>query len=416
MLFTHLLLKSLFTMNNKLKFHCMKLIAVMIFTTIGLSLSGQDTTRTRPARPVFRMPRPILSPEILPDNRVIFRLLAKDVQKVSISGDWMAGFMASENMIKNDTGLFTITVGPLKPELYSYTFSVNGVRILDPNNPLTKRDGTRNESTFIIRGTESDLYLVKDVPHGILAKVWYQSPSLGLTRRMYIYTPPGYENQKTKYPVLYLLHGGGGDEDAWTTLGRTCQIMDNLIAGGSTKPMIVVMPNGNPGQSAAFTDAPARDASAQVSFADMGRGLFEESLVKDIIPYIEKHYRVLSNKNKRAVAGLSMGGMQTLTLSGKYPDKFGYIGVMSMGLVDRSAMGLPADVDQDARFEALKKSGYQLYWVGIGKDDFLYTAAQNLKAALDKHGFKYTWRESTGGHTWANWRIYLSELTPLLFR
>jgi enterochelin esterase family protein len=393
-------------------------IAAFFFSLITLSLPAQEVTRQQPQpRPVVRMPRPVVSPEILPDNKVIFRLYAKEVTKVTISGDWMSGFMAGEPMVRNDTGLFSITVGPLKPELYSYTFIIDGVRVLDSNNPLVKRDGTRNESMFIIPGPESDLYLVKEVPHGSLSKVWYNSPTLNLTRRIYIYTPPGYENGKTKYPVFYLLHGGGGDEDAWTTLGRTCQIMDNLIAQGKAKPMIVVMPNGNPGQSAAFTDTPARTGSAaQTSFADMGRGLFEESLVKDIIPYVEKHYRVLSDKYNRAVAGLSMGGMQTLTLSGKYPDKFGYIGVMSMGLVDRSSMGLPADQDQDARFEALKKSGYKLYWVGIGKDDFLYGSAQSLKAALDKHGFKYTWRESTGGHTWANWRIYLSELAPLLFR
>lgn len=388
---------------------------ILISLIVPISVNGQDKPAF-PPRPAFRMPVVIKTAEILPDNKVTFRLYAKDAATVSISGDWMQGFGTSEPMVRNDTGLYSITVGPLKPELYSYTLIVNGVRVLDPNNPLTKRDGTRNESMFIIAGPESELYLVKDVPHGALSKVWYNSPTLNLKRRMYIYTPPGYESEKTKYPVFYLLHGGGGDEDAWMTLGRTCQIMDNLIALGKAKPMIVVMPNGNPGQSAAFTDAPARDASAQVSFADMGRGLFEESLVKDIIPYIESHYRVLPAKNNRAVAGLSMGGMQTLTLSGKYPDKFGYIGVMSMGLVDRSSMGLPPDQDQDARFEALKKSGYRLYWVGIGKDDFLYNAAQSLKTALDKHGFKYTWRESTGGHTWANWRIYLSELVPLLFR
>jgi enterochelin esterase family protein len=149
---------------------------------------------------------------------------------------------------------------------------------------------------------------------------------------------------------------------------------------------------------------------------DMAKGLFEESLVKDIIPYVEKHYRVLIDKNNRAVAGLSMGGMQTLTLAGKYSDKFSYYGVMSMGLVDRTAMGLPVNSDQDAQFEALKKSGFKLYWVGVGKDDFLYKSAQDLRAALDKHGIKYTYRESTGGHTWANWRIYLSELAPILFR
>lgn len=389
---------------------------VLFLLIPALSLSGQDRTREQ-QRPAFRMPAVVKSAELLPDNKVIFRLFAKDASDVKISGDWMAGFGTAEPMVRNDTGLFSITVGPLKPELYSYTFVVNGVRVLDPNNPLTKRDGTRNESMFIVPGAGSDLYITKDVLHGSLHKVWYNSPVLNLTRRMYIYTPPGYEDGKTKYPVLYLLHGGGGDEDAWTTLGRVCQILDNLISQGKARPMLVVMPNGNPGQSGAFTDAPAKLSNTpQPTMADMARGLFEESLVKDLIPYVEKHFRVLTDKNHRAVSGLSMGGMQTLTFAGKYPDKFSYFGVMSMGLVDRPAMGLPPENDQDAQFEALKKSGYKLYWVGIGKDDFLYNPALNLKAALDKHEIKYTFRESTGGHTWANWRIYLSELAPLLFK
>jgi enterochelin esterase-like enzyme len=389
-------------------------ILILLSATIGLM--GQENTKPQP-RPAFRIPVPLVSPEIMLDNSVTFRLLAKDAAKANISGDWMETPWSTVPMVKNDTGLFTITVGPLKPELYSYSLIVDGVRMIDPNNPLTKRDGTRNESMFIIPGEASDLYITKNIPHGTLQKVWYSSPVLNLTRRMYIYTPPGYEDNKAKYPVLYLLHGGGGDEDAWTTLGRTCQILDNLIAQGKTKPMIVVMPNGNPGQVCVFTDAPPKPAdSRQFTMSDMAKGLFEESLIKDIIPYVEKHFRVLSNKNNRAVSGLSMGGMQTLTFAGKYPDKFSYFGVMSMGLVDRSSMGLPANNDQDAQFEALKRSGYKLYWVGIGKDDFLYNPALKLKDALDKHGIKYTWRESTGGHTWANWRIYLSELAPLLFK
>ncbi|MCX6254709.1 MAG: alpha/beta hydrolase-fold protein, partial [Bacteroidia bacterium] len=388
-----------------------KLVFVTIVINLMLSLitfvvSAQEavkqTVNQPAARPAFRMQVVIKSAEILPDNSVIFRLPSKDAGTVAVSGDWMPGFGASVPMVRNDTNLWTLTVGPLKPELYSYTFLIDGIRVLDPNNPQVKRDGRRIESMFLVPGNESDLYFVKDVPHGTLAKIWYDSPTLKLNKRMYVYTPAGYETGKESYPVFYLLHGGGGDEDAWTTLGRTCQIMDNLIAQGKAKPMIVVMPNGNPGQSAAFTDAPAETAAkAQSSPGDMGRGMFEESLVKDIIPFVESHYRVLADRNNRALAGLSMGGMQTLTLTSNYPTTFGYIGVMSMGLVEANSMGLKPDPDQDAKFETLKNRGYKLYWVGVGKDDFLYKSAQNLRAALDKHGLKYTYRESTGGHTWA---------------
>ncbi len=390
----------------------------ILFLLMTLSTFAQEASKkpvNQPApRPAFRMPAALKSAEILPDNSVIFRLLSKDASSVAVSGDWMPGFGASVPMVKNDTNLWTLTVGPLKPELYSYTFLIDGIRVTDPNNPLIKRDGTRNESMLLVPGEESDLYLVKNIPHGTLSKVWYGSPTLKLSRRMYVYTPAGYEDNQTKYPVFYLLHGGGGDEDAWTTLGRTCQIMDNLISQGKAKPMIVVMPNGNPGQEAAFTDA-AVSPSLSAPY-DMGLGLFEESMVKDIIPYVESHYRVVADRDHRALAGLSMGGMQTLTLTGNYPYMFGYIGVMSMGLVDATTMGLKPDPDQDAKFETLKNSGYKLYWVGVGKDDFLYKSVQDLRTALAKHGLKYTYRESTGGHSWSNWRIYLSEFAPQLFR
>jgi enterochelin esterase-like enzyme len=387
------------------------ILLVLLKPIVGFA---QENAKQPAVRPAFRMPPVTKSAEILPDNSVTFRLLSKEAGSVAVSGDWMPGFGASVPMVKNDTNLWTLTVGPLKPELYSYTFLINGVRVLDPNNPQVKRDGTRNESMFLIPGAESDLYIVKDVPHGTLAKIWYESPGLKLTRRMYVYTPAGYENSNNKYPVFYLLHGGGGDEDAWTTLGRTCQIMDNLIALGRAKPMIVIMPNGNPGQTAAFTDAPSRPVTTNPY--DMGMGLFEESLVKDIIPYVESHYRVISDRDNRALAGLSMGGMQTLALTGSYPSMFGYIGVMSMGLVDAASMGLKPDPDQDKKFESLKDSAYKLFWVGVGKDDFLYKSVQSLRSSLDKHGLKYTYRESTGGHSWSNWRIYLSEFAPQLFR
>lgn len=359
----------------------------------------------------------VTSPEILTDNKVTFRIFSENAKTVAVSGDWMPGFFSSEPLVRNDTGLWTITLGPLKPEFYGYVFMVDDVRVLDPNNPQIKRDGTRNESILLMPGIESNLYAVKNVPHGILSKVWYNSPVLKMNRRMYVYTPAGYESGVQKYPVLYLLHGGGGDEDAWTTLGRTCQIMDNLISQGKAKPMIVVMTNGNPWQAAAPGEEPARaSGSGQPDFAAMGRGLFEESLIKDVIPYIESHYRVIPERDYRAVAGLSMGGMQTMNFALNYPMVFGYYGVMSMGLVDATRMGIPADPDLDKKFEFLKNSGYKLYWIGCGKDDFLYQSAQDLLKKLDEIGMKYTYRESTGGHTWANWRIYLSELAPVLFK
>src|SRR5664279_1712403 len=206
------------------------IVTILFLSFIAFALNAQDNTKkpsTQPGtRPAFRMPVTVKSGEILPDNSVVFRLLAKDPVSVSVSGDWMPGFGATVPMVKNDTNLWTLTVGPLKPELYSYTLLIDGVRVTDPNNPLVKRDGTRNESMLFIPGPESDLYSVKDVPHGTLSKIWYDSPILKLNRRMYIYTPAGYENSKIKYPVFYLLHGGGGDEDAWTTLGRACQILD----------------------------------------------------------------------------------------------------------------------------------------------------------------------------------------------
>jgi len=373
------------------------------------------------------------SPEILADNRVTFRLTAPNATEVLLNGDWPGGM--KQVMTKDDQGVWSITVGPLKPELWGYTFMVNGVRLLDPRNANTKRDGVRIDNILLIPGPESDLYAVKDVPHGNVSMVWYDSPTLKLNRRMYVYTPPDYGKGTGRYPVFYLLHGGGGDEDAWFTLGRTGQILDNLIAQGKAKPMIVVMPNGNPNQKmatgtgpipgqsagmgmpagrgaaapapgAAPAAAPARGAAA----GGMMGSAFPESLVKDIIPFIEKNYRAIPNKDSRAIAGLSMGGGHTLSATNNHPGTFGYIGVWSSGArqVDDALI---------KQLEAVKKSGVKLYYVGCGVDDQLaYAGSKNLVGLLEKIGMKYTFRESSGGHTWFNWRIYLGEIAPLLFR
>ncbi len=361
-------------------------------------------------------PRISKSPEINPDNSVTFRLLAKSASKIGLSGNWMPGWGTVADL-KSDTGLWSITIDPLPSEMYTYSFIVDGVRTIDPVNATVVRDGIRNESMFMVPGEKADLYATNEVPHGVLEKIWYSSPTLGMDRLLYVYTPPGYRNSTASYPVLYLLHGAGGDEDAWTTLGRTPQILDNVIAAGKARPMIVVMTNGNPGQAAAPGVGPVKAVAAPQNPGAMGQGKFEESLVRDVIPFIEKNYRVTASKDNRAVSGLSMGGMQTMNLANTYPGVFSYYGIMSMGLMDMSRFGGKDDpVARVSNLENLRKSGVDLYWIACGKDDFLYKSVQDLRKFLDDNKFPYQYFESTGGHTWTNWRIYLSELSQKLFK
>ena len=381
-------------------------VACMVFGIHALTAQEAPWMRNR-----------VVSPELHPDNSATFKIFSPDSEKITISGNWMEDWGASEALVKNDTGLWTLTIGPLEPEIYTYSFSSNGIRFLDPANSLVMRDGRRHESMLLVPGEASSLYAVKNVPHGKLSKVWYDSPTLDLNRRMYVYTPPGYESGTEKYPVFYLLHGGGGDEDAWSTLGRTCQIMDNLIAQGKAKPMIVVMTNGNPGDAAAPGEAPPKKAEDNMEgIMRMGSGVFEKSLVKDVIPFVEKQYRTLSGRENRAVSGLSMGGMQTMNLAFDYTETFDYFGVMSMGITPPDQSGRSWFQDVDTRIKNLETKGYKLYWIGCGTDDFLYEAAGNLVAKMKENNLEFTYRESTGGHTWSNWRIYLSEFVPLLFK
>jgi enterochelin esterase-like enzyme len=361
------------------------------------------------------------SPEILPDNRVIFRLNAPKATTVSVAGDWNNGATASENMIKDDTGLWTVTLGPLKPDYYGYKFTVDGITNIDPGNLQIRRDWQGYESVLLMPGIETDLYFVKNVPSGTLLKVWYDSPNLGFRRRMYIYTPPGYEKSTEKYPVLYLLHGGMNDEDTWTSMGRVNVIMDNLIAQKKAKPMIVVMPNGNPDQAAVSFDsypftlttanAANSPASAGGSVSNMLNGMFEESLIKDVIPFIEANYRVIANKENRALIGYSMGGGQTYQITLKYPDVFDYIGAFGPAIFAQTP-------ESEKQMAALKSADPKLYWVGVGSDDQLCYAGttQILLPLLKKYNINYYFNESTGGHNWQNWRIYLSECVPMFFK
>ena len=367
----------------------------------------------------------LVSPELENDNSVIFRIKAPQAENVSLSGNWMPMIPNGDQgmkrqtaaLTKDGTGVWSVKLGPLEPELYTYTFSVDEVPTLDPSNLKVARDGIfRTESVLYVPGEASDLYWAKTGPKGSVHQIWYESPTLELTRRMYVYTPPGYYGSNKDYPVMYLLHGGGGDEEAWPTLGVAPTILDNLINSGKAEPMIVVMTNGNPSQASAQTITP-KLPDMDVSARGMASMLFEKSLVNDVIPYIEANFRVKATKENRALTGLSMGGLQTMNTSFANPDLFDYIGVMSMGFADLSRFGIEVDHTKRAKeILALKEANPKLYWIACGKDDFLYESVVTMREELDKQDFNYIYRESPGGHTWTNWRIYLSEFAPMLFK
>ena len=360
----------------------------------------------------------ILSPEIHEDHTVTFRLQAPNAAEVKLTGDWMPaeGWVpGSVAMTKNENGLWTYTTGELEPELYGYAFLVDGIRVNDPNNAFVSRDIATLTNIFMVGGGQADLYKVNEVPHGSVTRRWYDSPGLNMKRRLTIYTPPGYEASRKKYPVLYLLHGAGGDEEAWIELGRAAQIMDNLIARGKAKPMIVVMPHGNVIQDA----APGKGTQGYYKPAFMVPktmdGTYEETFM-DIVNFVEKSYRVRSDKAYRAVAGLSMGGYHSLHISRYYPNTFDYVGLFSAAILPNQNTTSKVYQDMDGTLQNQMENGYELYWIGIGKTDFLYRNNQEYKAKLEDMGMPFTYRESEGGHVWKNWRVYLSEFVPLLFQ
>lgn len=348
--------------------------------------------------------KPIVSPEIK-GNEVTFRIKAPKAREVMLYGSWMLKYTDREVLIEKEEGVWKVTLPVPEPDIYTYHFIVDGIVMNDAANIMMQRDGTRYLSVLFVDGTKTTNYK-EAKKRGNLTKVWYASPSLDMSRRMYVYTPYGYENSNKKYPVLYLLHGGGGDEDAWSNMGFACQILDNLIQQSKAKPMIVVMPNGNPGQQAA---KPLMLEEKAFNYQDPSTAnLFIHSLVKDIVPYIEKNYRVIGKPDSRAVSGLSMGGGHTMSVTNNYPGMFGYIAPMSMGIREGQEI--------DTQLQALKKAGYKLYWLACGDADFAYPGAKLLHEALDKNGITHTFHVTGGGHTWSNWRNYLNTLVPLLFK
>lgn len=373
---------------------------------------------------------PVVSPEIHDDNTVTFRLKAPKAVKVQVTGDFLpATPIETPRGIWEGPGIADLKEGkdgvweyttpePLAPELYMYSFIVDGLKIMDPSNVYMIRDVAMVTNVFIIGGDRADLYEVNDVPHGTVRRMWYNSPTLKMDRRLTVYTPAGYETSGKRYPVFYLLHGAGGDEEAWINLGRTSQILDNLIAQGKADPMIVVMTNGNawqkaaPGESEQGMVVPGMRPSGDMKALEGG---FELAF-PDVVKFIEKNFRTKTGRSNRAIAGLSMGSFHSANISRYYPNMFGYVGLFSGAASKNEKSTCPVYTDFEGKLKVQFSKKPLLYYIACGKTDFVYKGVTDYRKLLDDNGYKYEYYESEGGHIWRNWRIYLTEFAPKLFK
>ncbi len=356
----------------------------------------------------------VQSPVVNADGTVTFNFYSPSAQRVSVSGDFDEIRNQRLEMTKQENGVWTVTTKALNPELYSYSLSVDGQRFVDPANSYVNRDISTLSNIFIVTKSNDDkghLYSVNDVPHGTLSRVWYDSPTLGQQRRMTVYLPAAYDGKKA-FPVMYLLHGHGGDETAWGDLGRASQIMDNLIAEGKCVPMIVVMPNGNPTCNAApgwwHEGMYTPDGNA---FNQRGAKASMEESFMDIVNYVDSHYKTIKKRSGRAVTGLSMGGGHTFGISRLYPETFDYYGLQSAAARVRQN-----DAKFNEQMSRLFSSKPKLFWIAIGKEDFLIQQNNGLRQYLDEHKYPYEYYENDGGHIWRNWRIYLTMFAQKIFR
>jgi enterochelin esterase family protein len=377
-------------------------------------------------------PQPaVVSPEVTADRHITFRINAPQAQAVRMNASDIPNLGQSATLTKGENGVWSTTVGPVDPGAYRYTFTVDGVATTDPRSPAVSESNANVWSLVYVPG--ADFMDAKDIPHGMVASVNYYSKALGKWRRMHVYMPPGYEINSEKYPVLYLLHGAGDSDDSWTSAGRANFILDTLIAAKKAKPMVVVMTAGH-------TPATPGNAGGFLSPTDD----FARDFTTDVMPYIEKHYRVMTDRAHTAIAGLSMGGSQTLNIAIPHLNRFAYIGVFSSGLLGefpaapRGGRGAPAAAPavpaappvapapnpnswENRNLAMLDnaslKKGLKLVWFAIGKDDnVIGTTAPLTVDLLKKHGFNPVFEHSEGGHTWINWRNYLNTFAPQLFQ
>ena len=388
---------------------------------------------------------PLISPEITPDGAVTLRFCAPEATSVRVTGDWNPRSLGGDPLTKGEDGVWSIAISQLKPDLYNYSFLVDGIKAIDPNNVHSDNDAVRIGSYFIVPGIESAWYETKDVQHGELTSIWYASKSVASPRRALVYTPPGYREGSSRYPVLYLLHGWGGDENEWSEPGHTAQILDNLLAAGKIVPMIVVMPNGHhdrhsvpdlypPASTAVLAPLPPRGYDAAPSITEIPK-----SIVLDLVPYIDHNFRTIPKSSSRAIAGLSMGGAQSLYTGLNHPDIFAYVASFSGALVIWPGAMVPAPPAAPAasnapmipRFslstEAIRKnvpgldasinSKLKLLYISCGLDDGLIDSNKQFEDWLTGQGIHFQHNEVLGyAHVWSFWRKSLVDVAPLLFR
>ena len=391
------------------------LLATFALALFSLSTLAMPGALAQPPRRPQSPNATLKSVEVAPDHKVTFRIYAPKASEVSVGGDFGAG----GKMAKDDKGVWSLTVGPLTPDYYTYDFNVDGVKTVDPKNPMFKPGLGSLDSMFLVPGDEAEFEMTKDVPHGEIREAWYHSNTLNELRRLHVYTPPGYDASSDRYPVFYLLHGAGDDDMGWSTIGRAGFIVDNLLAAGKIRPMIVVMPNGSlPRPSTNFRrPAPGSTPSPEFRAAmEAFQNRFTNELLKDIIPFVEKTYRARTGRENRAIAGLSMGGGQTLRVLTTNPDQFAYVGIWSAGIFGGNAEQWEKQNEEFLSKADKVNSEVKLLSISIGDKDFLLSATNSLVDVLKKRDIKHEIHKSGGGHTWINWRHYLSEFAPKLFR
>lgn len=389
---------------------------------------------------------PIKSPEVSVDGHVVLRLCAPAATSVQVVGDWNAKSRVVDSLAKDGQGIWSISIGPLKPDFYQYSFIVDGVKAIDPSNVHSSNDALRIGSYFIVSGTDTEiaLYENRDVPHGEVAAVWYSSKSVASPRRVLVYTPPNYHIGTERYPVVYLLHGWGGDENEWLEMGRTAQIMDNLLAAHRVVPMIIVMPNGHHDRHAIPDISPPPTIAELAPFPPRGYDItpsiteIAKSVVDDLVPYVDKTFRTIPHSSSRAIVGLSMGGAQATFIGLNNPDIFSWVASFSGAIVAWPGAMIPAQMSSPdggtgpiipqyhLNSDAIAKDlpglnesingKLRLLYISCGLDDGLITSNKEFENWLGARGVHFTHEEVPGyAHVWSFWRRSLVEVAPMLF-